>query len=359
MDRKQLQLTNILLGVMVVFATGVLLNEMQAVLLPFLLALFLSFIFKPVIIFLRKKSIPNIIALLMVFIFISALFFGLSSIIYKSFESFVSQAPKYQQKLLGLLREFTLMIDQVAYRLDVKPENFSLGEFIDINALTSVLTYGAGSLFSGLGNVFIIMLVMFFILAGSGNLSAKVRNAFKEEHAEQLSSMIESIDLRVRQYLITKTLVSVATGTLTTMILMILGVDFALLWGFLTFLLNYIPNIGSTLSVVFPFTISLLQFDTIGMPLLVLILLVVTQVLMGNVIEPKVMAFSLNLSPLLVISALIFWGWLWGVWGMILSVPMMSILKIVFENTEKLRPIAVLMSGMNTEAKKIKKESQK
>jgi AI-2 transport protein TqsA len=357
MDRKSLQLTNFLLGVIVVFATGVLLHELQAVLLPFLLALFLSFIFKPVVIFLQKKKIPNIIALLTVFIFISGMFFGLSSIIYKSFESFVRQAPKYQQKLSGLLRDFTLMIDDVAYRFDVKPENFSLSEFVDVSALTSVLTYGAGSLFSGLGDFFIIMLVMFFILAGSGNLSAKVRKAFKEEDAERLSTMIDSIDLRVRQYLITKTLISLATGTLTTVILMILGVDFALLWGFLTFLLNYIPNIGSTLSVVFPFTISLLQFDTIGMPLLVLILLVVTQVVMGNVVEPEVMAFSLNLSPLLVITALIFWGWLWGVWGMILSVPMMSILKIVFENTENLHPIAALMSGTVPVEKK-KKNSQ-
>lgn len=358
MDRKQLQLTNILLGVLVVFSTGVLLYELQAVLLPFLLALFLSFIFKPIILFLRNRKIPNIIALLTVFVFISALFFGLSSIIYKSFESFVSQAPKYQQKLLGLLREFTLMIDQVAYQLDVKPENFSLSEFVDVNALTSVLTYGAGSLFSGLGNMFIIMLVMFFILAGSGNLSAKVRKSFKEAHAEQLSSMVESIDLRVRQYLITKTLVSIGTGMLTTLILLVLGVDFALLWGFLTFLLNYIPNIGSTVSVIFPFTISLLQFDTIGMSLLVLILLVVTQVLMGNVVEPKVMAFSLDLSPLLVITSLVFWGWLWGVWGMILSVPMMSIMKIIFENTETLQPIAALMSGTIPVAKKNKKSQE-
>jgi predicted PurR-regulated permease PerM len=126
---------------------------------------------------------------------------------------------------------------------------------------------------------------------------------------------------------------------------LILGVDFALLWGFLTFLLNFIPNIGSIVSVIFPLLISFLQFDSVATPLLVLILLGATQFAMGNVVEPKLMEFSLNLSPLLVLVSLFFWGWIWGVWGMILAVPMMSTVKIIFENIETLQPIAVLMSS--------------
>jgi AI-2 transport protein TqsA len=345
MESKDLRLTNVFLGIIVVFALGVLLSELQTVLLPFILALFLSYVFKPVVLFLKKRRIPSVLALLAVFAVISAIFLGLSAIIYSSIESFVSEAPKYQNKLALILRESTLMLDDLAARVSIKPENFSLADLVDVSALTGLITSGAGSFVSGVGSFVVVLLLMFFILAGSGELSTKVRHAFAERHSERLSAMIDSIDLRVRQYLIAKTAISLGTGALTTGILLIFGVDFALLWGFLTFLLNFIPNIGSIVSVIFPILISLLQFDSISTTLILLVLLGVTQAVMGNVVEPKLMEFSLNLSPLLVLVALIFWGWLWGVWGMILAVPMMSILKIVFENIDALKPIGVMMSG--------------
>lgn len=345
MEHKDLRLANVLLGIIVVIALGVLMQELQTVLLPFVLAVFLSYIFKPVVIFLQKRRVPMIVALLVVLLVISGLFFGLGAIIYSSFESFVREAPKYQNKLALLLREGTLLVDDVAARFDVKPENVSLSDLVDISSLTAVLTSGAGSFVSGVGNFFLILLLMMFILAGSGDFVRKVRHAFPEQHSVRLSSIIESIDLRVRKYLIAKTVISLATGALTTIILLIFGVDFALLWGFLTFLLNFIPNIGSFVAIVFPILISFLQFDSVATPLLLLVLLSLTQMTMGNVVEPKLMEASLDLSPLLVLAALVFWGWLWGLWGMILAVPMMSILKIVFENIEPLRPIAVIMSG--------------
>ena len=345
MEQRELRLTNVFLGIIVVFLIGVLLQQLQTVLLPFVLAVFLSYIFKPVVLFLQKRRIPSVLSLLVVLLLISALFFGLGAIIYSSFDAFVREAPKYQDKLAGILQNATLLIDDVAARLGIKPENLSFSELVDVSALTSILTASAGRFASGVGNGFLILLLMLFILSGTGDLIRKVRFAFVEKHSERLSTMIESIDLRVRQYLIAKTLISLGTGALTTVILLIFGVDFALLWGFLTFLLNFIPNIGSILAIVFPIVISFLQFDSAATPLILLILLVLTQMLMGNVVEPKLMEFSLNLSPLLVLAALIFWGWLWGIWGMILAVPMMSILKIVFENIEPLRPLSVIMSG--------------
>ncbi|MFZ1730992.1 MAG: AI-2E family transporter [Bacteroidota bacterium] len=345
MEGKDLRLTNVFLGIIVVFVAGILMYQLQAVLLPLILAIFLSYIFSPVILFLKRKNIPSPLALLAVFVFISALFFGLFSIISSSFDSFVREAPKYQDKLAFILREFTLTLDSVAARLDIKPGSLGFTDLVDVSSISYLLTSGAGSVFSGLGNLFIILLLMFFILAGSGDLKAKVKIALRERHSQKFSEMIESVDMRVRQYLIAKTLISLATGTLTTVILLIFGVDFALLWGFIAFLLNFIPNIGSVVAVLFPVTISFLQFDGVSTPLLLLALLMTTQQVIGNVVEPKVMQFSLNLSPLLVLVALLFWGWLWGIWGMILAIPMMSILKIIFENIEPLRPISVLMSG--------------
>ena len=345
METKDLRIITVFLGIIVVFVGGIVLYQLQSVLLPFVLAIFLSYIFKPLVLYLKKKRIPSFVALILVFVFIVGLFFGLSSIIYSSFDSFVREFPKYQNKLTLLLRETTMLIDSFAARYDIKPENFNLSDMVDFSAVTSLVTSGAGSFFSLLGNMVVVILLMFFILAGSGDLISKVNSSMKRSHSQRLASMIESIDARVRQYLITKTLISLATGALTTIILLILGVDFALLWGFLTFLLNFIPNIGSIVSIVFPLIISFLQFDSVATPLLVLLLLGAAQFAMGNVVEPKLMEFSLNLSPLLVLVSLFFWGWIWGIWGMILAVPMMSTVKIVFENIESLQPIAVLMSS--------------
>lgn len=345
MEQKELRIIIVFLGIIVAFVAGIVLYQLQSVLLPFILAIFLSYIFKPIVLYLKGKKVPSFVALIVVFVFILALFFGLSSIIYSSFESFVREFPKYQNKLTIMVRETTVMLDSIAARYDIKPEHFNLSDLVDISAVTTVVTSGAGSFLSLLGNLIVVVLLMFFILAGSGELIGKVHSSMTRQHSQRLASMIETVDVRVRQYLITKTLISLATGALTTVILLILGVDFALLWGFLTFLLNFIPNIGSASSVIFPLVISFLQFDSLATPLLVLILLGATQFLMGNVVEPKLMEFSLNLSPLLVLVSLFFWGWIWGVWGMILAVPMMSTMKIIFENVESLEPIAVLMSS--------------
>ena len=345
MENKDLRIANVFLGIIVVLAMGVVIQQLQTVLLPVVLAVFLSYIFKPVVLFLKQRRMPLALALLVVFVVVSGLFFGLSVIIYSSFESFVQEAPKYQDKLGFLLRESMLTLDSLATQFNVKPEHVSLADLVDVSSLTSLITAGAGSFVSGIGSFVLILLLMFFILAGSGDLVAKIRYAFSERHSDQLAAMIESVDLKVRQYLIAKTLISFVTGAITTLILLIFGVDFALLWGFLAFLLNFIPNIGSIVAVIFPILIALLQFDSASTAIILLILLITTQMIMGNVIEPKLMSFSLDLSPLLVLVALIFWGWLWGIWGMILAVPIMSILKIVFENVEALKPIGAVMSG--------------
>ena len=156
---------------------------------------------------------------------------------------------------------------------------------------------------------------MLFILAESGQFSVRVRKAFPSSQASQIAAVLGNIDDQVRQYLMTKTLISGGTGVLTSLILWILGVDFALLWGFMAFLLNFIPNIGSVIATLLPFSLSLLQFESLTVPVLVLILLGTVQITMGNVVEPKVMAFSLNLSALVILVSLIFWGWLWASGG--------------------------------------------
>ncbi len=342
---RDLKVIAVLLGVLTLFAIGVVLRELQSVLLPFVIAVFLSLIFKPVVLVLTRRRVPMAVALVVVAVLIAGLLFGVSMIITASVESFIATLPRYQSRLDGLITSLAGTAVALITQLGYRPEDLRITDAISASSITAAVGASLGTILGLLSDLFMVLLFMIFILAGSGQLSRKIEGAFEDEHARSMASIIAAIDEKVRQYLVTKTLVSAGTGALCSLILWIVGVDFPLLWGFITFLFNYIPNFGSLLSVVFPVILALVQFDSPTPALVALVLLVVMQNLMGNILEPRLMAFSLNLSPVLVLVSLIFWGWLWGVVGMILAVPIMSMIKIVFEHIDALKPVAALMSS--------------
>lgn len=335
----------IALSIIALFVVGVVLYQLQSVLLPFFLAVFLSYIFKPVVLYLERKKVPMVLSLFAVLAVVALLVFGLSLLVYSSGNSFANALPRYEERFTTMLTQATTMAERMTKEWNIDISEYAWTDVIQLSSITTVVTQSVGSFFTYLGNFVLVMLFMFFILAGSGQMAEKIKNAFSVEQAGQLASIIENIDKQVRQYLFAKTLISLATGALTWLVLVLFGVDFPLLWGFLTFLLNFIPNIGSVIATVFPVLLAFLQFDSPTRPLIVLVLLIAAQNIIGNVLEPKLLARSLNLSPLLVLVSLMFWGWLWGLWGMVLAVPVTSMIKIICENVDALQPIAALMSG--------------
>ncbi len=338
-----------MLIVVTLFIIGVVLHELRTVLLPLAIALLLSNIFSPVVTYLKSKRVPTILGLFVVLLSFTLILTLVTMVLYSSVETFAQELPKYQYRVTGSVQALLALIQDLAARFDISTEGFRLREAVQLSSVTSAVTSGIGSFINFASYTFLIILFMLFILAESGDFASRVHKAFPEGHAAHIAAVLGNIDAQLRQYLLTKTLISAGTGAGTALILSILGVDFALLWGVLAFLLNFIPNIGSVVATLLPFLLSALQFETWTVPLLVLALLGTVQVLMGNVIEPKVMAFRLNLSALVILISLIFWGWLWGIWGMILAVPLTATLKIVFENIEPLQPFSVLMSGSSEE----------
>jgi predicted PurR-regulated permease PerM len=251
--------------------------------------------------------------------------------------------PKYQERLVNLGSSVAGGIKELASRLNVRLEELNIQQAFQLSSVTSALASGIGSFLNLVANLFLVLLFMVFILAGTGELTLKIRKAFAPEQADRIVEVIEKVGNRSRRYLVTKTLINVAAGCLTFLILWVVGVDFPLVWGFLAFLLNFIPNLGSLIAIILPFTLSLLQFENLGNPIVVLMLLSGAQLTLGSIVEPRLMAARLNLSPLVILASLIFWGCLWGIVGMILSVPIMVTARIIFDDIEILRPIAVLM----------------
>jgi predicted PurR-regulated permease PerM len=207
----------------------------------------------------------------------------------------------------------------------------------------SILKQIFNSLTDLLSNAFIIIIYALFIFLEEANFDNKLKGMFKNEYTK-LSEILNKIEISIAKYIGLKTLLSLITGTLSYIVLAIIGIDAPLFWSFLIFALNFIPTIGSLIATLFPAIFCLLQFGEFNQALMVLVFVGAIQVLVGNLLEPKLMGNSLNISSLVAIFALSFWGVLWGVTGMIISVPITVVMVIIFSNFEKTRPIAILLS---------------
>lgn len=195
------------------------------------------------------------------------------------------------------------------------------------------------------GNVFIILIYILFLLLEESGFSRKLNAFYKDkEHKDRSEKILKKMDKSIGQYLFLKTTVSLITGLLSYIVLEIIGVNGAFFWAFIIFLLNYIPTIGSLVASIFPAAFALLQFGEVGPALWVLGIIGAIQVIVGNFLEPKVMGNSLNISPFVVMLSLVFWGAIWGIVGMALSVIITVVLMILFAEFKATRPIAVLLS---------------
>lgn len=328
------------LVIIVIFICGVLLRLAKPVLFPLFLAIFLSFILSPILDVLTRFKIPRIISILFILIITFFIIYLLGALFYSSGKAFASEFPKYGQKISSILTSLQEKLKLAP--LEWKPLDWV--EQLDINKLGSFLLSIFGPFFSFISNLFLIFIFLVFILAGRGKTKIKIKDSFSDKRSQKIIDVIQNIDSQVQRYLAIKTVISFITGILATVILLIFGVDFAVVFGFFTFLLNYIPNIGSIIATVLPLSVAAIQFETLWPALWILILLGSIQMAIGNFIEPKLMGEGLGLSPLVVLFALFFWGWLWGIPGMILAVPLAAIIKIICSNIPSLQFVGTLMS---------------
>ncbi len=215
----------------------------------------------------------------------------------------------------------------------------------DLKPLGSMMGQVGVSFFSFLGNAFWVLLFMVFMLAERESMTKRLVRGLGDERAVTVLAALARVNQAVQQYLGLKIFLSLLTGLLVGVILKIFGVPFAFLWAVLTFLLNFIPNIGSVVATLPPVAVALFQTGSLLSAFLVALALVAVQLVVGNIFEPRLMGKGLNLSPLVVLLSLLFWGWMWGIVGMLIAVPLTAAIKIACEQLEVTRPAAILMSS--------------
>ncbi|MEQ8880409.1 MAG: AI-2E family transporter [Cyclobacteriaceae bacterium] len=314
----------------------------QDLIVPFVFAVLLWFIVRELkglldrVRFVRDKF-PSWAKTLITSLFILITLGAISRVITMSIQTLARSYDKYEKNVDGLIDEINtiLNIDLMEF-LATHVGNFNFG-----GLLSSIFT----SLADILGNTFIILIYFLFVFLEETHFETKLKKvlAVKEQY-EKVSDILDRIEFSVAKYLGLKTLVSLITGVLSYFVLLLIGIDSPAFWAFLIFLLNFIPTIGSLIATLFPAIFCLLQFGEFGPGVLVLVLVGAIQVLVGNVLEPKLMGNSMNVSALVTILALSFWGALWGVTGMILSIPITVIMIIVFSQFPATVPIAIMLS---------------
>ncbi|NOR13891.1 MAG: AI-2E family transporter [Candidatus Aminicenantes bacterium] len=328
------------LVIIVVFLFGLLLKEAKPVFFPFFLAVMLYFLMSPALDFLTRLKIPKAVSILFLVIITFFIFYLLGALFYSSGKSFAAELPKYGQRLQSI-------IDSIQMKLQmpqIEWETLDWTKQFDLGKVGGFVLSSLGPFFSFMANLFLVFIFLIFILSGRGKVKNKVVNYYPKEKSERFITMAQNIDSQIQRYIAIKTLVSFFTGVFAGIVLVIWGLDFAIVFAFLTFILNYIPNIGSFIATVFPVAIAIFQYDTIWPAIWICVILITLQQVMGNFVEPRLMGKGLGLSPLVVLFSLFFWGWLWGIPGMILATPMTAIVKIVCSNIPELRVVAVLMS---------------
>lgn len=306
-----------------------------AIFLPFLLALFVAVLSLPLLSWLRRRRVPGGLAVLLTVLAVMTLIVGVGFVLAGSVSAVAEAAPRYEERFLSLLDPFLAKLE--ARGVEVS-EGFA-SRLLNLDRLAGLAAGAFASLASVASMGLLVALITVFLLLESLRFGERVAAAFGREDVFARYSRITG---EVQHYLVIKTVVSLATGAAAGLWLWILGIDFPLFWGFAAAVLHYIPNIGAVAAGAMPTLLALLQLGP-TQALLVIVGYLVINLVLGNVVEPGLMGHRLGLSPVVVLISLLFWGFVWGLAGTFLAVPLTMVLRILCENTDDLRWVARLM----------------
>ncbi|PJA97929.1 MAG: hypothetical protein CO128_09975 [Ignavibacteriales bacterium CG_4_9_14_3_um_filter_30_11] len=356
------------------------LKELSHIIIPFVVAYFLFFLFSPISNYCEKKKIPSSVTVILEVIITIIFAWLISTLVISSAIKFGNEVPEYINRFNSIVKDTAL-----AFGInDPFFKDFSLQKIIS-NIDYKLLAGGIfTSTFSTAGNVLIVLFFFVFVFTGHNTVYSAFRKRFvtkkvepeldklknkyyinskdpnpdfshwmgnkfnieRNEQEEKLSNTFKAITEQIQKYLISKMAINLGAGITVTIILSLLNVDFPIIWGLFVFLFNFIPALGSTLALLLPTLMALVQFESIGFAILIAVILAGIQTLFFNLLEPNILGKKLNLNPLVILLAVLAWGYVWGIAGMLLSVPLTAIINIILSNSESkdLRFISDLMS---------------
>ncbi len=356
MDRKWIKAICFILLFFAIIALGTVLKLLESFLKPVTLSVLLSFIFFPMARNLNVRfKIPWWLAVFFIYLVFFFFFFIIGNILAASARSILLSYPRYEQR-------FMTVFTSIAEKLSKNP-NEKILFFFDFEADQTILENIAkqlnlSSVFQSLAlnfteqlvsfikSAFLVVLLSAFLLSEMNMMKKKINAAFDMHNRIRVTQIIQSVTSEIAHYISIKFTISLITGILVTLSCIIVGLDFPLVWGFLSFIMNFVPTFGSIISCAVTILFSIIQFfPEIPSVILISVMIIAINLVLGNVIEPKIEGENLGLSPFIILVCLSLWGWLWGFMGMLIAVPLTVIIKIFCEHISILHPIAVFMGS--------------
>lgn len=322
------------MAALVVVIAGI--SAAKTILIPFLLSAFIAIISASPLFWMIRKGIPKWLAMLTVISAVLLMGLLVVSLVASSVNDFSANIPSYEVRL----QKQATHLMMVASHLGIDLSSLDLTEVFNPGAVMKFFASILSAMGNALANTFLILMTVVFILLEASSFPHKLKavTGGSQTVLERLHHFMEN----VKQYMAIKSAVSLITGILVIIILSIIGVDYPILWGVMAFILNFVPNIGSIIAAVPPMLLTIIQLNTFSAILVGGSYLAINLV-MGNMIEPRYMGKGLGLSTLVVFLSLLFWGWVLGPVGMLLSVPLTITAKIALESREDTRWIAILL----------------
>jgi AI-2 transport protein TqsA len=323
----QNQVVPISLGIIATIMLMIALYFMKPVLMPFVFALFIYFIMAPGIDFMNRRwKLPRGLAVMIAFFGVIIFITVISILVGLSMRTFLKDADIYMREIWQLMERIALWATEKGVNVNVSTYKQYM---TDIPALDWVKSI-SGAVVSILGNLTLILIFTFFLLAGK---------------SEDTRIMDEEVQLKITRYLTTKFSVSTLTALIVWGSFTVFDVPMAFMFGVLTFILNFIPNIGSVIAFALPIPVILIEYGYGWEFITLAIITALAQMLIGNVLDPKLMGDNLGMHPAVILLSLLFWGFLWGISGLFLAIPITAIIKLVLSRSSNLRPISDLMEG--------------
>ncbi len=320
----------------ILFALGVMaLLYLRVVIEPFIIALLIFFLLAPGAHWLNDRGVPLFAAYTMVVAALGSMIGLIGWWLYQDLTNFADGIPEYTEKLN----------EKIAYwdGKEIAGFTLSLSGVSNSNAVDDLLMSTFGGITNFLSMMFTVLVFLVFIILEAETLPKRLSAAYSNDANEKMKGIINDIGKGVNKYVVVKTLVSFGTAFVTGACLFAAGIPGWFLWSVLTFLLNYVPYIGSLFALIPPLILGFILLSP-SIAITLAIILIVNQQIWGQFIENKMFGASLDISPVVLLLVTAFWFWLWGIMGMVLAVPMAVIAKIVLGNIEETRPISILLS---------------
>ncbi|MBR1536721.1 MAG: AI-2E family transporter [Treponema sp.] len=336
---------------------GTLLKTLESFLKPVVLSILLAAVFYPFIKKLNEKcKIPWGLGIIIVYAIFITIFFALGNILTSSLSSIIESYPKYESRFQTIYRN-------LQERFIANKDSGLLNFFLDFNAEQTLLENISeqlnifpliknfalnftGFLTSFSKSTFLVLLFSIFLLLEMKFTKEKILTAFSSDKSEKIHAIMHQIARDTTHYVSIKFFLSLLTGLLVYVFCLLARIDFPLVWGFLAFVLNFIPTFGSIISCSIMIIFAIVQWYPTPLPVIFFsIAVILINLILGNVVDPKVQGENLGISPFVILVSLSLWGWLWGFLGLILAIPLMVIIKIICENISILRPIGILLGN--------------